>query len=170
MMLIGVALYRTGVITGDRPLAFYRRIAVWGLAIGLPLAALGLATMAGSGFDPDLALPGTIPNTLGTIPMVFAYVGLITLWNLRPPTLLHIRVRAVGRMALTNYLLQTGLGIAVLRGLFDSGGMSRTGLALFVLVVWALVVAVVARALPLRARGVALALRHLSAPATDAHH
>ena len=36
MMLIGVALYRNGVITGTRSAAFYRRMAMVGLGVGLP--------------------------------------------------------------------------------------------------------------------------------------
>jgi uncharacterized protein len=138
MMLIGVALYRTGVITGARPAAFYRRLAAWGLGVGIPLAALGLALVAGSGYSPDLALVGGIPNTIGTIPAALGYLGLISLWNLRPPGRLHQRVRAVGRMALTNYLAQTALGFALLRGVLDPADLTRTGLAAFVIAAWAL--------------------------------
>ncbi|MCP4303302.1 MAG: hypothetical protein GY788_00155, partial [bacterium] len=46
MMLIGVGLYRTGIITGDRPKVFYRRLSAWGLAVGLPLAAAAVTYYA----------------------------------------------------------------------------------------------------------------------------
>lgn len=42
MMLIGVALYRTGIIHGQRSVAFYRNMTICGLLTGLPIATAGL--------------------------------------------------------------------------------------------------------------------------------
>ena len=137
MMLLGVALYRTGVVTGERPRRYYVRTAWWGLAVGLPLSSAGFAVVAASGFSGDWALAGAAPNTLATIPLTLAYLSLITLWNSRAESRLRGRVRAAGRMALTNYLAQTVIGIIVLRGLFDSADLTRSWLALFILAVWA---------------------------------
>lgn len=137
MMLIGVALYRKGVVTGDRSTAFYRRLAVVGLGCGLPLAAAGLAWVAARDFSPDVALVGTIPNTVGTAPAVLGYVGLLVLWNRRPETALRKRLRLAGRMALTNYLTQTVLGLAVLRLVFADLDLTRTMLLAFIAAVWA---------------------------------
>ncbi len=137
MMLIGVALYRSGVITGEYPRRFYVRTARWGLAVGLPLSAAGLAIVAASGFSADWALAGTAPNTLATIPLSLAYLSLIALWNSRAESKLWDRVRAAGRMALTNYLTQTVLGIIALRVVFDDIDFSRSQIALFILGVWA---------------------------------
>ena len=137
MMLIGVALYRTGVVTGARTPEFYRRMARWGLGVGLPLSVLGLAVVAANDFSAEVAVIGAVPNTVGTIPIVLGYLSLIVLWSLLSETGLHRRVQAVGRMALTNYLTQTVIGIIVLRGLFDSDDLSRGWLAVFVVAVWA---------------------------------
>ena len=138
MMLIGVAFYRTGVITGERSPAFYRRAAVWGLVIGLPLAAGGFAFVAVGDFSPDAAIAGTAPNTLATFPLALAYLSVIALWSLRPATALRRRVSAVGRMALTNYLTQTIIGVLVLEMLFDPDDLSRSWLVLFIVAVWGL--------------------------------
>ena len=138
MMLIGVALYRTGVVTGERPQGFYVRTARWGLGVGLPLSAAGLAIMAASGFSPDWALAGAAPNTLATIPLSLAYLSLIALWDRRAESGLRVRVRAVGRMALTNYLAQSVLGVIVLRELLGDVDLSRSQIALFILGVWAI--------------------------------
>ena len=113
-------------------------MAGWGLGIGLPIAAIGLAFQAVNGFSPDIALIGEAPNTIATIPMVIGYVGLISLWNRRATKNLHLRVRAAGRMALTNYLTQTVLGIIVLRGIFNSEALNRSWIALFIVAVWTL--------------------------------
>jgi len=137
MMLIGVALYRTGVLTGERSTAFYRRMARTGLGVGLPLAAIGLAWVAARDFSPDVAFAGTIPNTLGTAPAVLGYTGLIVLWNRRPETDLHRRLCSVGRMALSNYLTQTLLGVLILRYLFGDADLTRTMLVGFIAMVWA---------------------------------
>ena len=138
MMLIGVALYRLGVLSGRRDRAFYRRMTVTGLSVGLPVAGLGLALVAASDFSSDVALIGSVPNTVATIPVVLGYLGIVVLWDAAGDTPLRRRVRAVGRMALTNYLMQTVIGIVVLRGLFDRGDLSRSGIVVFILAVWAL--------------------------------
>ena len=143
MMLIGAALYRLGMLDGSRGPAFYRRMALIGLAVGLPLSALGLVMVAVDGFSPDTALAGTAPNTVATIPVTLGYLALVALWNGRTGPdhsrlRLRARVRAAGRMALTNYLTQTALCLIVLEGLLGSVEMTRTGVAVFVVAVWAL--------------------------------
>lgn len=138
MMLIGVGLYRAGIMHGTKPAAFYRRMVVWGFAIGLPLTTAGVIAVAARDFDGDVALIGMVPNTAATIPIALGYLGLISLWNQRPDTPRHEIVRSVGRMALTNYLTQTALGLLVLRVVFDFGTLGRSQLLVFVVVVWLL--------------------------------
>ena len=138
MMLIGVALYRTGVLSGQRSRRWYRRMAVIGLGAGLPLAALGVLVGALDDFAPDSALLSMIPNTLGTIPASLGWISLIILWNMRSPTALHRRVRALGQMALTNYLTQTILGVLVLQLALGDVELTRTAVLGFIVVVWAL--------------------------------
>ena len=141
MMLIGVALFRSGVLSGDRPREYYRRMAAIGLGVGLPLAALGVIIAALDDFAPGSALLSMIPNSVGTIPATLGFTALIILWNMRPETALHRRVRAAGRMALTNYLTQTILGIVILRRLFEPDELNRAWVLLFVLAVWLLQIA-----------------------------
>lgn len=136
MMLIGVGLYRLDIVTGARAPEFYRRMVAWGFGLGVPLAALGLVVMTMNDFSPSVALSATAPNTIATIPFALGYVGLITLWNEHRTTPLRSRVRAVGRMALTNYLAQTILGVAVL-GRFDASDLTRSAILVFVVGVWA---------------------------------
>ena len=138
MMLIGVALFRTGIITGARSDDHYRRMARWGLGLGLPLAAAGHLWVVAEDFSPAVAVSGTIPNTVATIPVVLGYLAVITRCNAAGEGGLRARVRAAGRMALTNYLTQTALGLLVLRGLFDPADLSRSVLVVFIVAVWAL--------------------------------
>ncbi len=138
MMLIGVALHRTGVVTGEKSDGFYRRTALIGLGVGLPLSAAGLAWVAASDFSADVALVGTIPNTFATIPVVLGYLSLITLWNRRDSEPSRVRMQYVGRMALTNYISQTVIGVTVLTWLLGDADLTRTMIAGFILAVWVL--------------------------------
>ena len=138
MMFIGVALYRMTILQGTRSVGFYRRMAVIGIVVGLPLAIISVAWQLRSDFSPDIALISTIPNNLATIPLALGYLGVLTLWHLRGDSWVHSRVRAVGRMALTNYLSQTIIGITVLRIILDQGSLSRSGIAVFIIVIWTL--------------------------------
>ena len=139
MILIGAGLYRTGFMNGGMPAATYRRMAVIGLAIGLPLATLGVIVIALYDYSREIAFIGQIPNTVGTIPASLGYMSLIILWNNRAGSGLKRRLRAVGRMALTNYLMQTVFGVLVLTLLLgDADWVNRSVILVFVFAVWAL--------------------------------
>ena len=138
-MLIGAGLYRTGFMSGAMSASAYRKTALVGLAIGLPLAALGVVATALNGYSREVAFIGQIPNTLGTMPAALGYMSLIILWDARADAWLKRRLRAVGRMALTNYLTQTLFGVIVLTTLLgDNDSVGRAALLLFVFAVWAL--------------------------------
>jgi uncharacterized protein len=137
MMLIGAAFYRLGIVTGERSVAWYRRAAVIGIGLGLPLTVAGTVWMFATNFSPSVALVGSIPNRLATIPIVVGYISLIVLWDHANTTWMHRRIRAVGRMALTNYLMQTALVLTFMSAGFE-GPYSRSELLVLVLGVWAL--------------------------------
>ena len=110
-----------------------------GLAVGLPLAAAGVIITAVDDYSREIAFIGQIPNTLGTIPSSLGYMSLIILWNNRADNRLKQRLRAVGRMALTNYLAQTVLGVLVLTTLLgDVDFVNRSAVLVFVFAMWAL--------------------------------
>ena len=139
LILIGAGLYRTGFINGGMPEKIYRSTAIVGLSVGLPLAALGVILTALNDYSREVAFIGQIPNTLGTIPASLGYMSLIILWNNSADNWLKHRLRAVGRMALTNYLTQTILGILILTMLLgDVSGVNRAAILLFVFSVWTL--------------------------------
>lgn len=138
-MLIGVGLVRTGFLSGGSSERVYRNAIWWGLAIGLPLSVGGFAYVAINDFDPSVALVGAASNTLASIPIALAYVGIIVLWHQaykdRP---FDLRIRYAGMMTLTNYLAQTVLAVVTFDYLFPDFKWSRTTLAVFVAIVWAL--------------------------------
>ncbi len=139
LILIGAGLYRVGFMNGGLPERTYRLTAIAGFAIGLPLAAAGVVVTAVNDYSREIAFVGQVPNTIGTIPFSLAYMSLIILWNNRADNWLKERLRAVGRMALTNYLTQTVIGVLVLTVLLaDVDFVNRGVVLVFVLAVWAL--------------------------------
>ena len=139
LILVGAGLYRAGFMNGGLPPRTYRRTAVIGLAVGLPLAAGGVIITAVNDYSREIAFIGQIPNTLGTIPASLGYMSLIILWNNLADNWLKQRLRAAGRMALTNYLSQTILGVLVLTTLLgDVEFVNRSAVLVFVFAVWAL--------------------------------
>ena len=139
LILVGAGFYRSSFMSGGFPARTYRLTAIIGLAVGLPLAGAGVTITAVNDYSREIAFVGQIPNTLGTIPASLGYMSLIILWNNRADNWLKRRLRAVGRMALTNYLAQTVLGVLVLTFLLgDADFVNRSAVLVFVFAVWAL--------------------------------
>ena len=136
-MLIGVGLYRSGFISGTKEKSHYQRIFRRCFAFGFPLTVFGIFIQVAGDYDSDVAIIGQVPNTIATIPIAIGYIAIITLLNMRPDNRFKLRIRSVGQMALTNYITQTIIGITVFATLFEKSEMSRTGVWLFILCVWA---------------------------------
>lgn len=135
-MLIGVALYRIGFMSGEKDESVYTRTAIWGLGIGIPLATAGVIWQAVADYEIDVAIVGQLPNDAATIPMALAFISLITLWDKKPTKPLHTRIRSVGQMALTNYLTQSIIGVIVFSTIFERGELGRGAVAVFIILVW----------------------------------
>ncbi len=142
LMLVGMALYKLGVLSGRRPASFYRRLVAWGLGLGLPLAAAGVWYNVAAGFAWEASkLGGSLFNYVGSVGVFLGYTGLVML-VVRSERLARARVRlaAVGRMALTNYIAQSLICTLVFYGhglgLFARlGGAACLGI---VAAIWAL--------------------------------
>ena len=137
LILLGAGLYQLGFIHGVFSTRLYRLIAVTGLGIGLPLAAIGVIFTAVGQFSREVAFIGQIPNTLGTIPGSLGLLSLIILWGQGDDNRLKQHLRAVGQMALSNYLAQTVLAVVILNVLLGSFELTRSAIFLFCPVVWA---------------------------------
>ena len=142
MMLVGVGMYRTGILTGTRSAAWYKRCTVIGFGVGVPLAAANLIVQVATDFSAHIALVSFAFNTLATIPITLGIVGAVMWWahpgRRSSSVAVRQRLQAVGRMALTNYLTQTMLGLLILGTVAELVDLHRTYIALYVIAVWAL--------------------------------
>lgn len=118
LMLVGMGLYKLGVLAATRSAAFYRRMVLIGIGSGLPLAAAGVAYKLHHGFAVEQAMfQGPLFNYVGSVGIFLAYVGLVMLlvrFGWLPG--LKRRLAATGRMALTNYITQSILGALIFYG------------------------------------------------------
>ncbi len=106
LMLIGMALMKLGVLSGERSSDFYRKMALWGYGTGLPLTIYSAFILNAHDFDPlYVARIGGIPNYIGSVLVAFGHIAVVIL-IVRSEKLKRLfdRFAAVGRMALSNYL------------------------------------------------------------------
>ena len=138
LMLIGMALFKTGVLTAARSDAFYRRLAGWGFGGGGLLIALGLWRSITTDWDAlDYVLISQELRTWGNLLVALGWVAVVMLLCRRGRPLRP--VAAVGRMALTNYLFQSVVCTTIFygHGLGLFGEVERAGQLAIVLAVWA---------------------------------
>ncbi len=109
LMLVGMGLYKLGVLAAARSAALYRRVAIIGIGAGLPLVASGAAYKLHHGFAFEKAMfQGELFNYVGSIGVFLGYVALLMLAVLNGWFAgLQKRLAATGRMALTNYITQS---------------------------------------------------------------
>lgn len=107
LMMIGMGLVRLGILTGERPTSFYANAAVLGLVGGLGLTLTLFYGIAEHWPDYTGFIWQSIAQFVG-IPISLGYMALL-IWLVRIDLLrpLTNALAAVGRMALSNYLLQT---------------------------------------------------------------
>ena len=141
-MLVGIALYRLGVVAAARSATFYRRMAVLGLALGLPVCAWGTTAMLRSGLAWEEAMiHQMLFNYVGSIGVFLGYLALVMLMVQRGwLNWLRRRLEAAGRMALTNYIAQSVICTLLFYGhgfgLFER--VSGPGQVGIVVAIWAL--------------------------------
>ena len=125
LMLIGMALMKSGILSGGRNPGFYRGLMLAGYLVGLPLTAWSAVHAAAHQYDPLYMFRiGNLLNYIGSVIVALGHIGFVLLavssgW-LRATL---ARFAAVGRMALTNYLVHS----IVMTALFYGWGFGLYG-------------------------------------------
>lgn len=140
LMLVGMGLYKLGILSASRSDAFYRRVMALGFGVGLPVIAYGVWSNFRAGWIVPYSLfVGSQFNYWGSVAVALGWIGLVML-VVRSGRLagLQRRLAAVGRTAFSNYILQTLLGLVIFYGtgfgLF--GSVERVGQLGIVIAIW----------------------------------
>lgn len=139
-MLLGMALFKRGVLTNDRSTRFYRRLIAVGTTSGLAVILAGVYYIEANDWSAGAALFWRQFNYWGCLPLAGAYVGLVMLYCRRRPEGVATRaLAAVGRTAFSNYVLQTVLATSIFygHGLGLFGRVTRVEALGIVVAIWA---------------------------------
>lgn len=140
MMLLGMALLKVGVLTGASPPRVYAAMALLGYAIGLTVNLYETNLLESDMFSVDALLQSYLTYDLGRIPMTLGHIGMIGLLYRVLSLQATMRVLgSVGQMALTNYLMQSVIGMLLFTGvgLAWFGQLQRFELYYVLAAVWA---------------------------------
>ena len=142
MMLLGMALMKLGVFSGERSTKFYLKMMVIGYGVGLPFIGYGAYRLIAGDFHflVDFAVSGPITYIFSPI-VALGHVGAVMLaYKSGFLPRLQARLAAVGRMALTNYLMHSIVLTTIFYGygLGQYNRFSRFELLGFIFGMWAL--------------------------------
>ena len=142
LMLVGMGLYKLGVLSARSSPAFYRRMAAAGFALGLPIVVAGVIFNTRHDFAFESSMfQGQMFNYVGSIGVFLGYLALVMLavQNGWLPALQR-RLQAAGRMALSNYISQSVICTLIFYGhgigLFEQ--VDRLSQVAIVALIWAL--------------------------------
>ena len=139
-VLLGMALYKWGVLTGERSTRLYRRLVAGGV-VGVATVLAGVWYIEANEWSAGAALFWRQFNYVGSLLVAGGYVGLVTLYaRWRPDGPVTRAFAAVGRTAFTNYLLQSVVATTVFygHGLGLFGAVSRAEALGMVVAFWAI--------------------------------
>ena len=142
LMLVGMALFKLGVFSAERSLAFYRIWILVAVGIGLPIVGYGVHwNFARDWASPTFFFLGSQFNYWASLLVALGWVSVVMLVvKARRLTRLTEPLAAVGRTAFSNYILQTLICTTIFYGhgfgLF--GSLERTAQLGVVVAVWTL--------------------------------
>ncbi len=140
LMMIGMGLFKTGVLGAGRSAGLYLAMAAAGVvAMALLAGATSREIAGGFGDAVDTAWRGSINSVLAPV-MTLGYVGLVCLAMKTPLRALLRPLAATGQMAFTNYLTQSLIMTGVFyggRGLELFGALTLAEVAPVVIAIWA---------------------------------
>ena len=140
LMLIGMALYKTGMLTGDLPFALYIQSGLAAFIVGISVISYGTYRDFASHWDFRYAFfAGSQYNYWGSLAMAWAWICLILIsCKARAPYRITKRLALVGRMAFSNYIFETIICTTIFygHGFGEFARFNRLQGAVVVLSVW----------------------------------
>ena len=140
LMSIGMGLYKSGVLTNERSAQEYRRLALASGTAGFAMVLAGVWYITAADWGAGAALYFRQFNHWGSLLVALCYVAGVMLFCRRwGDGIAAGALAAVGRTALSNYLLQTVLATSIFygHGLGLFGSVSRVEMLGVVGAIWA---------------------------------
>ncbi len=139
MMLLGMGLYKAGVLNGSKGRRWNGGLALIGLTVGLAITGWGFHYSQTHEWTMEVFFDGGLFRSMGMVFLVLGYVGGI-LWLCGGEARhgLEQWLAPVGRMALTNYLAQTVICTTLMygHGFGMFGTLDRARLWLVIVPIW----------------------------------
>lgn len=117
MMLLGIAFYKRGILSGKKTYRFYGLMALTGYGIGLSVNYYETRLIMDSQFSFLGMSKSMITYDLGRVPVAIGHIALIMLFY-KLPILSRLKsgLTAVGKMALTNYIMHSVFAMVIFTG------------------------------------------------------
>ena len=118
LMLLGMALYKWGILSANKSTEFYIKMTIIGLSIGWFLTGFGVFKnfQAGWNFEYSMFI-GSQFNYLGSVVTALGYVAIIMLICKSTRCIIFKNLMAnVGKMAFTNYILMSVIAMFIFYG------------------------------------------------------
>ena len=138
MMLIGMALFRQGVLTLERRTRLYVAMMVGGYAIGLAVNLAETRWILSHQFSAISFAQANLSYDLGRLAMTVGHLGALLLFvRANMLGILRRAVAAVGQMAVTNYLMHSAICLVLFVILGWYNQLQRHELYYVVAAIWA---------------------------------
>ena len=146
LMLLGMILYRKGVLSADKSLSYYNKMILIGFGIGLIVSLNGLNQSDDSEWSGTYVMSiGANYKIISGLFMAIGYIGLV-IWCFKKGIFkkLQNRLQATGRMAFTNYIGMSIICTLIFNGhgLGLYGTLDRLQQFLIVVAIWVLILIV----------------------------
>lgn len=139
LMLLGAGLYKTGFLSAAKPTTTYQAFVGLAALLGIPIIVVGMQYNFATGWPFPGVFQGTQFNYVGSLLVALGWVSVIMLLcqSERLPWLTR-SLAATGKMAFTNYIVQTVICTTIFygHGFGLYGSVDRTGQLLIVVSIW----------------------------------
>lgn len=139
MMLMGMALFKMGVITAELKYKSYALMILIGYGVGIPINYHETTLLLENNFSIPAFFESGITYPFGRIAMSFGHIGVVMIFcKSGMLSFLRKSLAAVGRMALTNYIMHSVICAFIFTGIGFSlfGKLQRYELYYVVFSIW----------------------------------
>lgn len=139
MMFLGIAFFKWNMLSGKKSYRFYSLMVLGGYVLGLTTNYYEITTILNNNFSFLSFSETNITYDLGRVSMVIGHIGLIMIFCKLPILAwLKTRIAAVGKMALSNYIMHSLICMVVFTGVGFGlfGKLQRYELYYVVFAIW----------------------------------